>query len=138
MKHIRAFFVALAVTAGIGTAASALDIASMKTHATPASDSLEAAQICSAMSMAYAFTYADATDEEGKARKESYTILSQMWLGIAAEKTGVEYKDYIDNTAMNDMISLADLDEETIDFYDSYCNQASRDVINAAQKKEQG
>ena len=133
MKYPLLCLAALLSFAAAGSASAfTLDIGRMKAHATPASDTLEAAQICSAMSMAFAFTYGDDKSDEGKTQADKYTLLSRMWLGIAADKSGVSYNDYIDNTAMTDMQSLADLDADTLDFYDGYCQQSAREVIAAA------
>lgn len=129
MKRGAACLAALAVFTAGGACAFSLDIDAMKAHTMPSSQSLEAAQICSAMSMAFAFGLSDNQELTDK-----YVIMSQMWIGIAADKTGVAYDDYITKTAMPDMQTLAGLDADTLDFYDGYCQTASAEVIAAAHE----
>ena len=126
---------AAALLALPGLAHAELDIAAMKAHQTPASDTLQAAQICTAMSMAYAFMYSDSKDPKDKDNADSYTVLTKLWLGIAAEKSGMSYDDYLDKQAIDDMKSLTQLQADDFDFYDAYCNKASREIIEAAHKQ---
>ncbi len=110
-----------------------VDIDAMKAHVTPASDTLEAAQICSAVSLAFAMALAD--HPEYKEKSDSETVLTRMWTGIAADKSGISYDDYLDKELPNDLQSLTQLDGDSFNFYDAYCDQASREVIAAAHQQ---
>ena len=127
VKRVAVCLAALAVFAAGGACAFTLDIDAMKARTAPASDTLEAAQICSAMSMAFAFGLSDSEEMTNR-----YVVLSRMWIGIAADKNGVSYDDYMNNTAMPDVQSLSALDADTLNFYDGYCQTASAEVIAAA------
>ena len=105
-----------------------LDIDAMKARQTPASDTLAAAQICSAISLDNTVKFNDDKDQSDK-----YALLSRMWVTVAADKTGVAYNDYLNQQAWNDAIQTADLDDDTLAFYDSYCKNAAREVIAAAK-----
>lgn len=128
--QVAAIAVVLAVPA---LAHATVPVDAMKARVSPASDTLEAAQICAAMSLAYALTLAGHPEYKDKA--DSYSVLARMWTGIAADKSGMSYDDYLDKELPNDLQSLTQLDGDTLDDYDFYCSEASREVIAAAHQQ---
>jgi len=120
MKLRHAAVVIALVLAMPALAHAEVDIDAMKAHETPAVDTAEAAQICSAVTLAFAMGLYDNPE-----LTDRYVRQSQMWIGIAAGKSGLSDNDYLGRIAMADARRLAGLDAGTLDFYDDYCRTAA-------------
>ncbi len=114
--------------------AVAMDLDAVKAHEFPNPDSAQEAEVCTAVLLAFTFA---AEDQESEAAKTD-SFLGRMWMGIAADKTGTTYNAYLDSTAMSDMQSLAGTDGDTLDLYHTYCQTASKRVIDAAHQAKSG
>lgn len=95
-----------------------VDVAAIKAHATPASDSVEAARVCAAVTYMYALSHSD-DDVDG-----DYQVLSDAWGHLAADRVGVTYDHYIYDEVIEDGTDMAYVDSDTITFYEGWCGTA--------------